>query len=526
MPVSSAKRPEPRRCLALWFPFLSADRLSLCRPEQRAGTLGLPFAFVEKVKGGLRLAALDTQALSLGLGPGMTLADARARVPELAAFDHDPHADQDWLERLADGCLRYTPLVALDEHDGLTLDVTGCAHLFGGEAALAGDIVRRLDRSGIVVRHGYAASPDAAQALARWQTRAAPDEAEAVRALPVAALRIDEDSITALKRAGLKTVGEVLRRPMATIAARFGADAVDALRRLSGESANPLKPRRAMPALGFEKRFAEPLGSTAHALAVLRALAGEAAQALEERREGGRGFVATFFRSDGLTRSLFVQSGLPTRDPAAIMRLFNERVDSLSDPIDPGFGFDMIAFAVPEVEPLASGQLKLEGGETASAEVDALVDRLTVRHGRTRLVRLVPSDTHIPEQAQLPLPAAEADMSASWPQGEADEPPLRPIHLFDPPQRIDAVLSEVPDGPPMRFRWRRALHEIRRFEGPERIASEWWRRKDGHEPGKGGLTRDYYRVEDARGRRLWVFRHGLAGSERENPDWYVHGLFA
>ena len=80
----------------------------------------------------------------------------------------------------------------------------------------------------------------------------------------------------------------------------------------------------------------------------------------------------------------------------------------------------------------------------------------------------------------------------------------------------------MPDGPPFRFRWRSVLHHVVRYEGPERIAAEWWRRDDA----RPGLTRDYFRVEDASGRRFWLFRHGLYGSERVAPGWYLHGLFA
>jgi protein ImuB len=202
----------------------------------------------------------------------------------------------------------------------------------------------------------------------------------------------------------------------------------------------------------------------------------------------------------------------------------SERVEGLSDPIDPGFGFDLIRLTVPVAEPLAVTQLKLEGGAVREAEVAALVDRLSTRLGRDHVRRLVAQDTHIPEQMQLALPAVEAAQAAvSWSKPESGEPPMRPLHLFDPPQPIE-VIAEVPDGPPRRFRWRRKFHEVRRFEGPERISSEWWNRRDGV-VGKGGLTRDYYRIEDARGRRFWVFRHGLF-KEKPDPKWYLHGLFA
>lgn len=475
------------------------------------------------MKGALRLAAVDAQALALGLEPGLALADARARVPDLAVADHDPLADLGWLEAIADGCGRYTPMVAVDAPDGLLLDIAGCAHLFGDETGLAADVDARLARAGMTVRHAFADTGDGARALARFQALPAADEAGAIRRLPVAALRLDAEAELGLRRAGLKTVGDLASRPMAGIAARFGEGAVTALRRLLGDADCPIAPRRKQAAVRVERRFAEPIARTEYALAVLEELTGEAGDRLEERKAGGRRFEAVFFRSDGLALPLRIETSRPTRDAGMVMRLFRERIEGLRDPIDPGFGFDMVRLTVPVAEPLAAAQLKLEGGAVHAAEVAALVDRLSTRLGRGRVRRFRPRDTHIPEQAQLILPAVEAGAPLPWPELESGEPPLRPIHMFDPPQPID-VLAEVPDGPPHRFRWRRDLHEVRRFEGPERIAAEWWRRKDGAitEP---GLTRDYYRVEDVRGRRFWIFRHGLY-DEKADPAWYLHGLFA
>lgn len=454
----------------------------------------------------------------------MPLADARARVPELQAFDHDPAADHGWLERLADGCIRYTPMVALDPSQGLILDISGCEHLFGGEAGLGRDVEARLGGLRMTVRLAFGNTPGAAHALARYQALPARDEAAAIRRLPVAALELEPEATQGLLRAGLKTVGELARRPMATIAARFGAEAVAALRRLMGEEAKPIRPRIPVAPIVAERRFAEPVARTEYAIEVLGELAAHAARQMEERGEGGRRFEAYFFRSDGLVRTLSVETSRPSRDPALVMRLMGERVEGLSDPIDPGFGFDLIRLSVPITEPLAITQLRLEGGAVREAEVTALIDRLSTRLGRNRVRRLVAQDTHIPEQMQLELPAVETDQpAAQWPKPAVGEPPLRPLHLFDPPQPID-VIAEVPDGPPHRFRWKRKFHEVRRFEGPERIASEWWKRRDGVVD-RAGLTRDYYRVEDARGRRFWVFRHGLY-EEKPDPSWYLHGLFA
>lgn len=507
---------EKRRFLALFFPFLSADRL---RREQ--GQPDAPFVFAAKDGNAMRLAAVDPEALALGLVPGLALADARAYVTQLLVFDHDDGADQRLLERLADGCERWSPIVALDPPDGLLLDITGCAHLFGGEAAMVKEAERALSQFGLTVRTALAYSPEAAHALARYQTRAAPDEESAVRRLAVAAMELDPEIEIGLRRAGLKTIGDLAARPSALLAPRFGQATVTLLARLLGQADSRLTPRRPLPALLVERRFAEPIAHVETMLGVLGELMAEAATALDARGAGGRHFAARFFRSDGAVRDIAVETGLPTRDPAVLDRLFRERVNALADPIDPGFGFDLIRLGVARFEPLAPSQLKLEGGAVAETELAGLVDRLSIRLGRNRVRRFASQDTHIPEQAVLAFPAIEAGRAVRWESPSSGEPPMRPIHLFDPPQQIE-VLAEVPDGPPHRFRWRRAQYEITRFEGPERIAPEWWRLP----PDKPGFTRDYYRVEDIRGRRFWIFRHGLYGRERRHPDWFMHGLFA
>lgn len=476
---------------------------------------------VERQRGAVRLTACAAEARALGIEPGLTLADAQARVPDLWVEEADPQADARWLETIADACDRFSPLVALDPPDGVTIDVTGVAHLFGDEAGLIAAVEARMARWSDQLRHALAASPEAAQALARFQTAPAPSEAAALRRLPVAALGLDADEARALRQAGLKTIGDLAERPRAPLAARFGTDLVDRLARLLGQARQPLVPLAPLPELQVERRFAEPIGRHEDALGVIEQLLGEAAVRLAERGQGGRAFVARLYRSDGRVFRLAVECAEPQRAPEPVMRLFRERIGALADPIDPGFGFDLIRLAVPRLEPLGATQLALEGGAVNDLAMGALVDRLSTRLGRGRLKRFVPRDTHLPEQAVLALPAIELATPVPWPSPPPGEPPLRPVHLFDPPQPVE-VIAEVPDGPPQRFRWRRTLHEVTRYEGPERIAPEWWRRA----PDKPGLTRDYYRVEDARGRRFWLFRHGLYEAESAAPRWYVHGLFA
>ena len=464
----------------------------------------------------MRLVTVDRAALALGLVPGLSLADSRARMPGLGIADHDPKADARFLEHIADGCDRYTPMVALDPPDGLILDISGCAHLFGGEEALREDLVARLGRLGLAQRSALADTPDAARALARH----APQVDGRIAALPVEALGLEGDDSVAMRRAGLKRLEDLSARAPQLLAARFGERASDRLDRIAGGRDVRITPRRPEPALMLERRFAEPIGRTEDALAAIAELAEQAARLMEQRHKGGRRFEAQLFRTDGLVRALRVETGLPVRDVPVLMRLFVERLEALADPVDPGFGFDLVRLSVPLFETLSPLQLPLEGGALAEGELAQLLDRLSTRLGRNRVRRLSPHDSHIPEQAAFAFPAVEAATVTSWPQVETGEPPLRPTHLFDPPQLID-VVAGVPDGPPQRFRWRRELHEVTMAEGPERIGSLWWRRAD-----NAGFSRDYYRVEDRKGRRFWLFRLGLYGRETKAPSWYIHGLFA
>ncbi len=450
--------------------------------------------------------AVDAAALEQGLAPGMMLANARARVPDLVVLDHDAQADHDLLSALADDCDRFTPMVALDPPQGLVLDLTGCAHLRGGETAIIAAIRARY--SDFTLRLACAETPDKARALARYGS-----------VLPVAALDLDDDHHTALKRAGLGLIDDLATRPRAPLAARFGRGMTGKLARVLGEEDHRITPRRPPPALFILRRFAEPIATSNTALTIIAAMAEEAAIALGEAGTGGRRFIISFYRSDGDTRRLSVETGAPTRDPALLIRLLGERIDTLSDPLDPGFGYDALRLDVPVTEALAAAQIGLEGDVASDQQLGGLIDRLSVRLGPRRVQHLVSGNSHIPELAGFTMAASQPPLPLPHITPEPGEPPLRPLHLFDPPQRIE-VIAEVPDGPPRRFRWHRQMREVVRYEGPERIAAEWWKRRD-----MKGLTRDYFRIEDRDGRRYWLFRHGLYGAEKPHPDWYLHGLF-
>jgi len=512
-----------RRYLALWLPFLPTDRLHRQRRKTGAARDEWPLVVVARVKSALRLVHMDQAARGLGLMPGLTLADARARVPELWIEDDDPQADSRLHARLAQWCDCYTPLVGADGGDGLLLDITGCAHLFGGEAGLRADITARLYAFGFHARSALAGTPEAARALARFsQGGIVPEggEAEAVRPLPVVALGIESDPVRALARAGLKKIADLADRPRAPLAARFGVDLLDRLEGVLGEKIHPISPRRPLVEKQVEQLFPEPIGRTEDMLAALQDLAGRLTVLMEQDGEGGRLFEASFFRADGKVRRIAVSTARPLRDPSLVARLFSERIESLTDPLDPGFGFDSIRLAALVRQARPATQAGLDGREAAGEKLAELVEHLAARLGEERIVRFEPQGSHIPERtACLRRAQASPSEESIWARSAAGEPPLQPLRLFDPPQPVDA-LAEVPDGAPMRFRWRRVTYEVAAAEGPERIAPEWWRREE------RPLTRDYFRVEDRDGRRFWLYREGLFGDEAQHPRWFLHGLFA
>ena len=478
---------------------------------------------VAKDRGALRLVAVNPEAARNHLKSGMALADARAQVVHLRVMEANPQADAEFQLACAAACEMFTPLVALDGSDGLLLDITGSAHLFGGEEGLRVRAGRRLGALGLTVRANVASTPDAARAFARFtRTGTVPpgEEENLARTLPVSALDRDMETMTALTRAGLKTLGDLAERPPGVLTARFGAGLVSRLERILGREDLRISPLRSVPECSAEQHFPEPVLTMAALEGVLAKLAGDVCAVLEQRGQGGRHFEASFFRSDGATRRIGLETGAPCRDVATILRLARLKLDALADPVDPGFGFDAMRLGVLHAETIDRQQISLDGGNEDSQDVMDLAGRLAARFGRERVLHFAPRDTHDPARAATQVPALSDAVPTGWPLPDPGEPPARPITLFQHPQRIDAI-AEVPDGPPLRFRWRRRLHDIARSEGPERIAPEWWL-----EGACAPATRDYYRIEDGEGHRFWVFREGLYEDSNARPRWFIHGLFA
>ena len=507
------------------------------------------------IKSALRLCAVNDAAAALGLATGMALADARAMHPRIAVAQADAQADFALLVAIADGCDRYTPLVGLDS-DGLTLDISGCAHLFGGEAALARDLAHRLDARGMQARLAIAGTVGCAWGVARYSDpipergRSASvasrvgvksgDERNTLSPLPLAALRLSSDTLEALSKVGLKRIADVLDRPRAPLAARFGADFVRRLDQALGIEDEPITPRLPLPVALAEQRFPEPIAHERDVLGTIERLAARLGHVLEQRGEGARLLQAVLFRADGKVLRVEAGTAAPLRDAARIARLFADRLDVIGDECDPGFGFDMVRLCTLVTERSDPQQTGLAQPDHA-ADLTHLIDRLGARFGLRRVTRLVPQDTHIPEFAVMAVAASMAPSAHSRASGNPgprtgsplsrgradglafqydDAPaPTRPTRLFARPEPIEAV-AEVPDGPPAQFTWRRVRHVVARVEGPERIAMEWWRDAAGH-----ALMRDYFRVESREGVRVWLFRE-WPPDPRLPIRWFMHGVFA
>ncbi len=492
-----------------------------------------PSIVVAKQNNALQISALDDAAAHLGLQVGLPLANARAICPQLQVFDADEAADARTLNGIADWCDRFTPLVALDPPHGLFLDITGCAHLFGGEAALMRMVCSALTRRGFAVSSGIASTSVCARTMTRYvsgQIVCHGEEADAVRPLPVSALGTEDAIVSGLRRAGLKTIGDVASRERHEITARFGAGFTTLLEHALGQGDAPISPRKPPPDYIVEKRFAEPIATEGVISATLSRLAEMLVMTMDQQGKGARRLEASFFRTDGAVRAIVVDTGQPVTRPDVMDRLFRERLDALSDPLDPGFGFDLVRLSASRTEIVVQQQRDLDANVHDNDELAALIDRIAARIGGRRVVVHLPQDTHIPERAVLAASAQHhlaVAAQAAWPARVEDEPPLRPLRLFEKPEPIKVPFATVPDGPPHHFTWRRATHAVVRVEGPERIAMEWWKH-DGQ-----ALTRDYFRVEDEAGLRFWIYRDGLYGSELVTEEgkpaasnWFVHGLFA
>jgi protein ImuB len=570
--------------MSLWLPAWPTDRLL------RAGRApDRPFVTAATAGSRRLVVAASAEAVACGIAPGLPLADAQAYCPGLAIFPADPSGDAGALRRLAEWCGRWSPWTVPDGGDGILLDITGCAHLQGGsrrssaspdavsgsfastrgEDRLLDEVAGRVLRAGFACRAAIADTAGAAWAVARFGRAAricvAPGTARAALAeLPVAGLRLAASSVADLERLGLARIGDLYPLPRAALAQRFGDSLASRLDQALGLEGEPLSPLRVQPARRSRLAFAEPIATAEDLARALALLIEELCRGLAAEGIGARRLDLACYRVDGQIERAAIGTARASRDPRHLTRLMAEKIAT----IDPGLGVEDMVLTAPLVETLVAVQLNLahlkpspfgrgqgegvpppgwmaqcdggqpsphpspggrgrsKGGGSDGEDIAALAllaDRLGNRIGFANLRRLAPRESHLPERAVAVLPALAPPGKAIWRSGAA-----RPIRLLAPPETVEAM-APVPDDPPILFRWRRKQHRVRRADGPERVAAEWWRNPDParerERPDDPGAIRDYYRVEDEEGRRFWLFRAGLYRPDRP-ARWFIHGVFA
>ncbi len=455
---------------------------------------------------------VDVAARKLGLAPGMTLTHAQSLLPDLHLADANMGEDHKALQRLAIWCLTYSPLVTIAPPDGIFIDITGSAHLFKGEEALIEQLLERLHGGGFAARACVADTPGGAYAVARCsRTRVigAGQIVHALASLPVKALRLPDEVVTALRDVGIERIAQLAPLPRGSIRSRFGALVLRRLDQALGTECEPLAPVTVDELPYVSRSFAEPVSAPDTLERIITELAARLCVLLEQRCVGARRVDLVFKRVDGLSQAARIGLSAASRDARRIARLLKERLVQ----VDPGFGIDEAVLTASWVEALSEHQIAGIVDDKAACEapdLGGLVDVLAVRLGDDRIFRTAGIESEIPEMCVARVPATGAAIIPSWP---ADLP--RPIRLVSPPSRVE-VIAQIPDHPPRLFIWNRTRHRITQADGPERIRGEWWTSEKGVSE-----CRDYYRVETTSGERFWLFRDGMAEA---TPRWWLHGI--
>jgi len=446
----------------------------------------------------------------------MAATQAKALIPDLLVYDHDPQGDADGLEQLALWALRrYAPIVAADPPDGLVIDATGATHRHGGDEAFLQDLVERCRSVGLTARAAMADTWGSAHALARFEARpalvASDRGARLITDLPTSALRLTPDVVAGLSKMGIDTIGEIESKPRAPLSLRFGPELTRRLDQAFGRMAEPIDPVEAVELIQVRQIFAEPIGAPETLARYTLKLVEALCAALEFRSLGALKLDLRFHRVDNHMEVIRIGTAKPVRDIKRLTRLLCDKLET----IDPGLGVEIMVLTAPIAEALDSKPTASDLTTPAVADVSDLVDTLANRLGGRRLYRLAPAQSDVPERSARRVAPLAALVAETWPGRWP-----RPSRLLTAPERIETV-ALLPDQPPVSFSWRGVRRRVRRADGPERIFGEWWRRD-----GELDAVRDYFQLEDDAGERFWVFRRG-DGEQAVTGDlsWYLHGLF-
>lgn len=512
------------RILIIWLDNWLAD--IHCPADMRAQA----FAVTESRQGGEYLADVNLPAYQAGLRSDMRLTDARTLLPDLKTTRLDPVLSQRLLKLCVQWANRFTPWVGQMEDHDLVLDITGCAHLFGGERQLAARIMAALAKRKISVRIAIAGTIGAAWALAHYGSEPLTllplgQEREALRRLPPAALRLQASTLALCHKLGLSRIELLAKLPRNEIRRRIHPDALSRLDEAIGYKGEVVSPARPLPIYHCRQSLAQPvteLETIQHYLApLMTALCAQ----LQAAGRGAKRVDLRLTATDGRQLGQSVYLSKPVALASHITRLFEDRLERLSHSLVVTYGIDDIYLCASQTVLLTARQsgfvevLLAQSPSEIGQAFFALCDRLGERLGQTRLLRSVPQASHIPERAISFVPSLALQTMPACDPATPDE---RPIIMLTRAEPVE-VIADIPEGPPRRFRWRRRLYTVVCAQGPERLSPAWWQSIGQH---KAENTRDYFRVEDDNGHRFWVYRDALYSEAVTPPVWYMHGFFA
>ena len=495
------------RYLSLWFRHLTTDWLTRRRPALQH----TPFVFSAKEHNREVVTAASDTAQAQGVYAGMVVADARTLVPGLEVIADCPTPEA-LLHRFALWSIRYSPVVTVDPPDGLLLDITGCAHLWGGEASYYKEIVLKFRAGGYTVRGAIADTIGCAWAVARFgqPPPIVPPGDQKARLIPMSppALRLDPSTLARLRKLGFAKIDTILRQPRNSLTPRFGKQLLEKLDQAFG-----LAPEYLIPVVApvpFQERLPclEPIVTAGGIEYALMRLLETLCRRLQAEGKGIRSAVFRTFRVDGKTQQLQIGTTRATYNINHLFKLFELSIPS----IEPDLGIELFILEAPKTEDAAPLQESLWGGPvtTDSTSMAELLDRISNKIGPETIRRFLPDPRHWPERSIQPATTNDQQPAIPWPKK------TRPFHLLPQPEPI-VVTAPIPDYPPMLFIYRGTRYKVAAANGPERIENEWWTDQVRH--------RDYYVIEDEDGSRYWIFRSGHY-NDQEPARWFIHGFFA
>lgn len=496
-----------KRFASIWFRHLVTDWFAVRQPALR----NTAFVVTDPSHGRMIVTAANALAEAQGISRGMVLADARTIIQGLQVVDNQPDLVGRLLKRIAEWCVRFTPIAAIDLPDGIVLEVTGCSHLWGGDEPYTKDILMRLNSRGYDVRVAIADTIGTAWAIARYGKQALIIENgkqhEALLSLPPVALRLEADTIERLQKLGLRQISSFISMPRSALRRRFGSHLITRLNHSLGLEDEIIVP--VIPVVAYQERLPclEPIVTATGIHIALQRLLETLCQRLQQEGKGLRIANLQCYRVDGKIEQVSITTISPSHHVKHLFTLFEAKLTT----IEPDLGIELFVLEAQTVEDHVATQQKIWETTVGLDHVNLseLIDRLTGKFGADAIQRFLPSEHYWPERSVKPATSLKEQKTIEW---KLDRP--RPIQVLPTPEHID-VTAPVPDYPPMNFRYKGKLHKIIKADGPERIEQEWWIQQGQH--------RDYYAVEDEEGCRYWLFR---SGHYNEAYQWFIHGFFA